>query len=338
MTGLPVGLIPAPAQTSNRRIIDRLKEWGCLVVKTKGDWTVVESPWGGAFEVRSPQCHNKNGIDTIQEFLSILGMSWNDFMGTDLTPFTPEEKEAMRGQSEDASQYLRVLTNRAADGATKQRAEAFIDAQEEAARQIEQERKRKQRRQEREARMAAADAERQARLQVVQEEADAKHDIAQAPEPQRRRIINIVMDQLIESGEPMSIDRLMGTFGEDQPNRNTVQGACLRLVDQGIVDRVKPGVYQAKPQHQRQDVRIGVQGAVQGGVAAAVAPDQAGPQNAVQRLGGGRIVPDTLSEAEETINDVLDLMFPDGFKARHLPLIDAWRRATIDLMQEIGRA
>lgn len=45
--------------------------------------------------------------------------------------------------------------------------------------------------------------------------------------------------------------------------------------------------------------------------------------------------PTTVDE-DSVINDVLDMMFPNGFKAKHLPLIDAWRKATIDLMREIG--
>ena len=38
----------------------------------------------------------------------------------------------------------------------------------------------------------------------------------------------------------------------------------------------------------------------------------------------------------ETVNETLDLLFPQGFKARHLPLIDEWRKATVALIREIN--
>jgi hypothetical protein len=41
-----------------------------------------------------------------------------------------------------------------------------------------------------------------------------------------------------------------------------------------------------------------------------------------------------LSE-DATMNLVLDLMFPNGFKAAHFPIIEAWKNITRNLMKEV---
>jgi hypothetical protein len=332
MNDVPATLVPPRSSVSNRTVIARLKAWGCTGEKQKGEYTYFDSPWGDRIEVKSATYHRKNGSRQWDSIVNGLRVSYQEFMARDLSPLDQDTLKAAAVMAKDFVEGLR-----------EQEAEEKARL---AAREAEQQAKREQRevaaqaaRQAREKRRMSAQR-RQQQLAVVPDD-EATAALTSEPKVRQGRIINQVLDFLIGCGEPCSIDRIMTSF-DNPPRRSSVQGACLRLVDQGVVDKVKPGVYQAKPQHQRQDVRVGVQGAIDGGVAAKVQDIAHGPEKPVQEAlppmpvpRAGRFIPANLTDNEATINDVLDLMFPSGFKAKHLPLIDAWRTATIALMRDI---
>ncbi len=38
----------------------------------------------------------------------------------------------------------------------------------------------------------------------------------------------------------------------------------------------------------------------------------------------------------DDVNEVLDLLVPNGFKAKHLPAIEEWKQATVRLLNEVN--
>lgn len=344
---------PSIGKISNRGLIAKMEQWGWHVKKVSGEWTTMESPTSKKIDVRSGHTHTGNSRVIINEIIDSMEMSWEQFVA----PFNEEENEIMLlFKTMDPNEFTRFR-----EGYKKEALAQQAIAKEKDRRQQEQ----------------ARDVRRQERHQARTEKA-AMHEAARSkppvPEPPkvtplrpvldsltvsavvedadaaRVRVINKVFDLLVDTGEPMSCQKITDQI--PYARYRAVQSACLNLFRQGVVERLKTGIYQVKDEHKGQDVRIDVVARsgdrdrivqeadvkvaeildMPEGPAKTMAAVKAEPLVMAAR----EVVREVEADRDETINDVLDLLFPQGFRAKHLPLIDTWRRATIALIDEIG--
>lgn len=151
----------------------------------------------------------------------------------------------------------------------------------------------------------------------------------------------------------LDVPTITGMIGGDL-SQEQVQGACSYLVGKGLIIAPLRGIYT----FDTDDVehKVGIDISVDRPAVAAPAPQPA-PQPAQEAPERPAVQPtpirtepaaplrkkppavtqediDRTVDPEE-INDVLDMLFPNGFKARHLPAIDHWREATKALIASI---
>lgn len=316
---------PAPSKISNRGLIARMKQWGWKEEKPKGDYLSMRSPTGQRVLVRSPHQHTGNSKETLHEVLEAMGgISWDHFIGANLTDLDIELGQYIATLSdEEVVPFLRSV------GTAMQEIKA-VDKEIEAA-----------------IHRADAHQRKEARRKAREEQRQEQHVTAQpAPvtpikKPRNRGISNRVYDLLATTGHAMSLQAIASALGDITSDQ--AGNACANLMEAKAVQRVKHGVYQVLPQHQRQDVRVDVvarnEDTGETGEKVALHVPQAQPLPVVAsapEVPAPRPVAGLQFDYDESINDVLDLLFPQGFKAKHLPAIDAWRQATIALMREIG--
>lgn len=152
--------------------------------------------------------------------------------------------------------------------------------------------------------------------------------------------VNLVFDALVEARVPLSISKIAEMT---DLTRNQAGQAAVHLTNSGNILRVKQGVYKAKDQYVPQEVHLTMD------------QQAASPLTFDDRFGGMPMVeqdvqngtlapsPQVLAERverrpildEDVANDILDLLFPQGFKARHLPAIERWKAATEYLIHEV---
>jgi hypothetical protein len=168
-----------------------------------------------------------------------------------------------------------------------------------------------------------------------------KVEVASLP---RGRYINSVFDLLVERGDPMSNRAVAEALGI-KPAQAT--SSLAQLAQLQVVTRVKSGVYQAKPGLMRKAGTMGlvISGSVEREPVAPFGTIPPGYQPAARSLDRPQSVTfasvDAVSvepdaEEDEMLNELLDLMAPNGFKARHLPYIDAFKSCAVALMREIN--
>lgn len=314
---VPKAAVPAMGAVSNRRFIERMIDWGWEAASTKGEHTVMTVPTGDEVWVCSPHVHSRNPLSVFNEVLRCTGdISWTEFWTIDV----PAE---LRKVAEDIKQDL-ALAQRRQDKRNKR------------------DRKREERR-----RMAAQQPARVINLDsgsdVTEELSALEAEVTASQEREvRHRVQPRVLALLVESGEAMACLTISQHLGID--NDNSVSGACGRLLQQGLIERVAHGVYRAvrTSGDHRVHVSVGAQQPEQAPVASTFPVVELPPE----KPSAARTAPPSApsdprtdpmegDQWEETINDVLDLMFPNGFKAKHLPLIDRWRQATKALMREL---
>lgn len=310
---VPKAAVPAMGAVSNRRFIDRMVDWGWETAQSKGEHVVMTLPTGDEVWVCAPQVHNRNPLSVFNEVMRCTGdIDWTTFWTTDV----PAE--------------LRRIT-----------AELEAELEREQRRHGKRSRQKKEERR----RMAASQPARVIDLDSASDVTDELQALERETEETREhrtRVQPRVLALLMESGEPWAISNIAKHLGIN--NDSSVSGACGRLMQQGLVRRVAHGVYQAVRTGGDHKVHISVG---QPPEAAPVPLMASFPTPAPEIPAAARTAPPSApsdprqtppkgeDQWEETINEVLDLMFPNGFKARHLPLIDRWRQATTALMREL---
>lgn len=315
MSDVPQAFIREPGHISNAQLIERLKQWGArqVIDDTPRDGTVLMELIGGhAVWVNAADNPLPNSPGTINEILEHFGVSWNQFASWDMrelwsrvashrrqTRRTPESEDLPEGEAvEDADPADEATPPPTPPEPESTRTEPRPESPKPAER-TKRERKQK-----------------------------------------RIRIINHVFDALVTAGEAMSTDRLAKELGRP---KGSITTACSSLVNQGVVERVKPAVYRVKPEHNRQDVRVDVVARAE--EAHDDEPDS--PRQSPREL--GVVLPTTPmpelprepltdgladTDTEATIIELLDLLLPNGFRARHLPAVIAWRDLTRRLIHE----
>lgn len=337
MSRLPEAFIPPMGKISNRRFLARLNDWNCRVIKVSGEWTSVDVR-ETLVRVRSAHTHTGNSVDTFTEILGILGLDWIGFMSADLGPETYRKaSESLRARLKLEEEYTAYMNH----GTIPQW--AMDEVQEQALSEHAKWQRKQDRRSLKEATsMAAQPVQPDPVIDLTNVDIHAELARVTKPEPDelpetptRTRIINRVFDLLVESGEPMSTNRLCEALGDTSMSSTT--GALLGLVRHGVAERVKPGVYRAVTDMMQQDtMRMNHQGKAQVTLSAPVVapPTLVQAPQPVERERAVEYPP----VSPTIVDDVLDLMFPDGMRVRaaDLPLLDEWKRLTVEVIRRVG--
>lgn len=327
---------PAPTQVSNRTIHDRCLEWGCKVNKTNGNWVWMTSPMAVRFKIRPPQQHQANSKHDIERMLDAIAVPWAVFIAAEIL----DVKELQRlgegfknhgGPTEQPDDEMgpcsvcqegvirAVLVKRGKKIAHSYCLAKPQEAQPDPTPPTEEETET----------VPAPDV-----LEVIV--TDPPEEVEDQVTP-RQRYINQVFDLLVERGDPMSNQAVAEAIGIT-PQQAT--SAMAALCSQGVVVRVKAGVYQARPDVMRRQSNVGVVissvekpfGTIPSGYV--VQPTERPGHVTFSQVESVHREPD--AEEDETLNEILDLIAPNGFKARHLPLIDAFKRSALALMREVN--
>lgn len=337
---LPTELLPVPSpkQASNRTIYERCLEWGCKVTKTNGNWVWMASPFQLRFKIRAPQQRIANGQPDIDNLLNALMLPWSVFMGAQILnkdrlvqigegfskssssgdlEFPTDEMGPCSICGESVMRVVMVKRGKkiAHSYCAKRAAEPQlpVESKEETEPMPD---------------LTQTVAGEQYDADVKGERVDPaseKEVVASLP---RGRYINSVFDLLVERGDPMS-NRAVAEVLDITPAQ--AGSALAQLASQNVVTRVKSGVYQAKPGLMRKDGTLGL--VISGGYMQSTAPTPK-PEPVRNQLASTNVEPDP--GEDEMLNELLDLMAPNGFKARHLPYIDAFKSCAVALMREIN--
>lgn len=341
---------PSKGQVSNRRFIERMKEWGWTVNKVKGDWTeMIHLNTYDKVKVRSAQITTGNPPEVFQEVLDVMNLTWEQFMLTNIPEVMSkivEQDAFVRG----TEQFLL--------GERDRLPQRMLDILHEEALQ---EYGKHQRRVERKAREAAA-REQKEKQRIMSQPSTSESEVIDLTDvdihaelarvtnpvkgetrdtPTRVRVINRVFDYLVESGEPCSAQRISDALGDT--SKESVTGALLGLVKHELVERVKPGIYRiVRDQQNGSTIHHNVTAPVPVAPVqpvAALAPAPTTPVFPAGPWAGSVASTGDLTSAEEgVINDVLDLMFPDGMRIRaaDISLLDQWKHLTAEVMRRVG--
>lgn len=178
---------------------------------------------------------------------------------------------------------------------------------------------------------------------VVQHASATRAVLAAEPQPNRtmknRGIGRAILDVLIADSGAMSAEAIHKHL--PRFSASAISNSCSYLVESGNAERVMRGMYRATSRLQSgQTMHHDVQGGVShtpiekpftSAIEAVPTPP---PSQEILRAISIDAKPKKEND-DETMNLLLDLMFPTGFKASHLPAIDVWKKSTVALMKEV---
>lgn len=290
-----------PTQPSNRSVIHQLKLWGWSIRVTTGDWIDMHHPERPErLRVRPEHYHSGNGKDVLAAVYRANG-SADAFWRRD-TPYFQSD----------------VRFQKSAGGAqmTDEQMEEFAAAQR-AAHEA-----------------PASDVETPAVVdpvgsvpaaaEVPQKEGRDVYGVAPRRGTMESNVLNV-----FESLAPrdVTIGQVSGLL---DMSRMEVSNCVSRLVRRGLVLRDPSG---------RKGIwrRSGLQ--AQDSIAPAAAAPVLVPVVVTQTAPALKLVPTpTPAVTADVVDDLLDLMFPDGIRARHLDLVEEWRTLTRRLINEVTHA
>lgn len=322
--------VVVPRQPSNRSVYEQMLKWGWTEGNTDGKWLSMYGPPIGQMDgvrvrIRPATQHDANPTTVFRDIYRLT------------TNGDPRLFWAGPGEM-----YEQILDMARAEKAAHQR-------------RVEEEKIAK----------AAARAERQRLEDEARRQREAVRVTAVVPdpvmpdpvtsEPEKEPMSNRVkiegfpaskdvLSALSELDKPITVRDLLKHFNlpTDTPHTNAMSGRCCYLVDKGLAERVMYGTYRvaqsagaisARVQHQVDRPPSQTQPAATVAPAPPSSPDAA----------GGAVEPPTVSHAvmvesiDDTIEAVLDLLLPDGFRAGHLRFIAPWVEATKRMVQEVTR-
>lgn len=311
---VPGALIPAMGKISNRSVLKRLAAWNCPVIKVQGDWTTVDVR-GHAVKVRSAHVSTGNSTETFRELLDRMGMTWPEFIGAPVGPEALRASVSMTRQEQGKPTAANTAPPEFWLSELHQEA-LRMNAELTKTREPRHPKPEPQTEQElQETLTGPIPAEKEPEVMT-----DATvHPMHRGPGRPPKGVVPMttkVLEYLIKEARPVASHEIASALNLTQ---NQANGAGAGLVKAGAARRVKQSVYQAADstmQHVRlhQETREQV-------------------EHVVAAVAATRAVDEPMDE--DVINDVLDLLFPNGFKARHLARIDSWREETKRLIQEV---
>lgn len=358
--------VPSMISISNRTFIERMKQWGWREKKTKGDKVLMEAPNGTKIEVLRPGIHQGNPKETFQAVLDAQNMTWTEF----IMPLEPEVQAALDYYvSLDPDEQEAFRDNaRLVEALNDQR---VMEHQRDVSRRANIE-KRKKREAEKKARQFPVETRKVEPMVPKTEPVQPEPEEPVVDEPEHlppvkpvtqvreftKGLTNRVLMHLVESDQPMSIDKLSQL--ERDARRSSIGAALANLVKYGVAQRVKPGVYRIRDEARRNgDVKVDLDITARAGAPrpeeVPAVPPVPVVTDATASVESPVVPADVVRTADadlrqttypvprsgdlntdELVNETLDLLFPQGFKARHLPLIDQWRQTTVALIREVN--
>lgn len=280
---------------SNRSINKALRSAGLTCTKVKNGEYTYATKSGEKVTVRGPSVHEKNTATTFKRICELLGCSIEDFALYARTCDGPETSH--RVVANNVGEHLKAALDEAREATM---ADDYVRAAEKAK---------------------AAQARLDADASPV-----AEPEPAPRPEPVPEAIPPAKTKKMQDSPGTLA-DRkdLAAKYVHDQGqadldqiadhvgvNKNYASVILSRLVRDQRVVRVKPGLY-APPSKE--------------GVIVEKEPAKKEPVK--------KTVLRTTAKQEETVWEVLDLLFPNGIRVKHMPAVEKWKRTTMELLREV---
>lgn len=324
---------PVPSRVSNGRLIEQMLLWGWTIDKRHGDMVLMKHPiMRRKIDVRAATYHKGNTTQTIRDVYDLT-------TDNDAARFWART-EPLGAEAEATLVAPRPIGPERPEPEPDEPAIAPEDRFAAVAR--------------------SSDDELTDRLV-----ASASYTPPAEPDKDPPRVIrnrgltNKVFESLLRDQRPTSSRQLAVRMGHDV---NAVSSALSYLYSRELLERVKTGFYQLPPDLRTEDVRVihRIVNQLNEGLpleylrttlahdSASTPPLETQPlavQDVVAALTPTEPDPDPRdrdaapmdpADVDDLIDTVLDMMFPDGFKARHRRTVDAWAEATRKLIVEVG--
>lgn len=287
---------------SNRSINKALRASGLTCTKVKNGRVTYATKGGAKVTVMAPETHEKNTASTFKEICDLLNMTIEEFAIYARTCEAPGRTKPT--VANNVGERLKA---------------AFTEKQEVAFAEDY-------------ARAAAKAQAAQERLDATETQTPAPRDPEPGPAP--RPVAHAKpakpkkmqgppgtlakrKDQTVEYVRRKGRADIHELSAELGIKTNYVSTICGMLIQSGRLRRVGTGVFEVPTDTKE----------------ATVQKEAADTKKAtVQKK---TVLRTSAKGREETVWEVLDLLFPDGFKARHMPAVEQWKKITLDLMKEV---
>jgi hypothetical protein len=280
-----------------------MEKWGWEKGKSNGTWQSMHSPEiDGVLtvrvRVRPATQHDANPTSVFMEVYRLT---------------TDGDGEMFwRGPTEGWQQYLSMEKAKAAKRKKAEQEAALAKAAERAA---------------------AKAAEHKPVLTIVPEEKGGPMAVPNKEPKPVRLPSKDVLEVLTEHDGPMTVKSIGKKLGLDMTNPQNIEDVANRgayLVSKGLAERVMQGTYRVANSARTIDARV--QHDVQ---REAVPQHQAPAAEVAPRVQSPASV--VVESIDDTIEAVLDLLLPQGFKASHLRYIAPWIEATRRMVEEVSK-
>lgn len=331
MSGNGSPFFPSYGQISNRSFIKRMEQWGWFPAKRKGDWWKMESPLGDHVDVRAPHIKQGNSAHTFNEVLSCMDIDWSTF----INPLEAEERVAKTYAS------FQSAIREVYDFAKKQER-----TEEEIAQRREEKRKRKH------DERLAQDATQSQSISGLTPGGTCRQavpePIKEEPVARKKRATKIYtqtdyFDTLKTLGEASAKDvaSILEIDTSDKSQVQRVYSAFNVLSRKGKIERIGGGKWRAVPPTPSADLApADAKDEIEEMKHPDPAPKPMDVDNpAVEETKaepGVRVLQREPTKVDLKVEDIADLMFPDGFKAKHISLVSEWMNITRDLIREVN--
>jgi len=193
----------------------------------------------------------------------------------------------------------------------------------------------------------AAAAERERQIAQKQEakrrrkEARKREDTAVSTEteksPRQRGNVDVVFDAILRTSGPISNATLADETGLTKEQCGTAANYLFNALH--VIDRVKRGVWMRKHEYSAHDMSVDIVSRNLGSIPSELIAKPPATVHTIPSATAAMAQAVTVSEREDMLNETLDLLAPQGFKAAHLPVIENWKQATRALLDalEAGR-
>lgn len=149
-----------------------------------------------------------------------------------------------------------------------------------------------------------------------------------------------VLEVLCAHDVPMTVARIVAELGlPNTPDTvRVISNRCGYLAEQGLAERVMYGTYRVADKAKRTDVRVHHDSTPTAAPAPAAEAEAAPAPSpvTVPVVAEPRNVVTVAESVDDTIEAVLDLLLPDGFKASHLRYIAPWVEATKQMVSAVS--
>lgn len=296
-----------PRHPSNRSFIEQMKQWGWETGKTDGQWQSMFSPPVTENRVRirvRPATQHQANPTTV--FLDVYKITCDG-----------DSEMFWRGPS---AVWLEMLANEVRKAEQRKRDQAAAELAKAAQR----------------AEAQRAEAERRnppVRHLVSAPQIEPTQEVTVAHEPTQqtdvRHVANAklaskdVLDVLTAHDRPMSVKAIGAQLGLDTTDHQTKRDIANRaayLVSRGLAERVMNGSYRIAKRGQAVDHRVRHDIEAEAREAPAVARQS---------------VVTAIESIDDSMEAVLDLLLPEGFKASHLRFITPWMEATRRMVEAV---